>query len=79
MVDIPKECAISLSIKDAIEKTIINRMRMNVKYFRIFDYDKLQLQHIIDLANEEYTKNPNRMIPKILWEDFYHWYTDYHG
>lgn len=79
MTDIPKGSSLSLCIKDVIERVISERLKIKVKDFRMEDYERDQLLVIIDLVNEEYSKNPNRIIDKILWEDFYHWYNDYHN
>lgn len=79
MTDIPKGSTVSLCIKDVIERVITERLKINVEDFRMQDYERDQLLVIVDLANEEYIKNPDRIVDKILWEDFYHWYMDYHN
>lgn len=78
MTDIPKGCKTSLAMKEVIERVMVDKFHIDLEKFDIFDYDRIQLKKIIDVADVEWCKIPDRIMPHIDWEYFYHWYNDYH-
>lgn len=77
MSQFPKGTCSSLIIKEVIEEYITTKLKIKLSEFDIKDFERAELNKIIEKINETYSLRSDKPSNEIFWQDFYDWYRYY--